>query len=137
MNIFGNLNNLYLQAKKSKKYSNDTLFNRKETENSSKIGLTLPSSRLNSSINRPYSSTLKTSLFNRPKRAISKISQKKSVYLKKSPKSAIKRLFREENYFFKNSSKTSKNSKFKSFIELERYYHPKAYMKKNKFENNF
>ena len=137
MSIFGNLNNLYLQANKSKKYSNDTLFNRRETENSSKIGLTLASSRLNSSINRPYSSTLKTSLFNRPKRPISKISQKKSLYLKKSPKSAIKRIFHEENYFFKNSSKTSQNSKFKCFIELERYYHPKANMKKNKFKNNF
>ena len=136
MNIFGNLNNFYLQAKKSKKYSNDTLFNRRETDSSSKIGLTLPSSRINSSINRPYSSTLKTSLYNQPKRITSKIFQKKSAFLKKPSKSAVKRLFHEENYFYKNNSKTSQNSKFKTFIELERYYHPKTNMKKNKFQNN-
>ena len=136
MNVFGNLNNLYLQAKKSNKYSNDTLFGRRETDYSSRIGLTLTSSRMASAINRPYSSTIQTTLFNHQKKIVPNIPKKKTAILKTSPNSAVKRLLHEENYFYKNSNKTNKNSKFKSFIELERLYHPKTNMKKNSIMNN-
>ena len=136
MNIFGNLNNLYLQANKSNKYSNDTLFSRRETDYPSKIRLTIPSSRINSSIYRPYTSSLKTTLFNQNKSTIPKISKKKSAFLKKSTKSAIKRLLHEENYFFRNGNKDNNKSKFKSFIDLERNYNPKKNSKKWCFRKN-
>ena len=136
MNIFGNLNNLYLQANKSNKYSNDTLFSRRETDYPSKIRLTIPSSRINSSIYRPYTSSLKTTLFNQNKSTIPKISKKKSAFLKKSTKSAIKRLLHEENYFFRNGIKDNNKSKFKSFIDLERNYNPKKNSKKWCFRKN-
>lgn len=133
MNIFGNLNNLYLKANKSNKYSNDTLFGRRETEYSSKIKLTTPSSRLTSAINRPYSCTLKVSLTNKSK---NKFNKKNSAFLTTSPKSAVKRLIHEENYFYKNNNKSNNKSKFKSFIEFERYYNPNKTMKKYKNRKN-
>lgn len=126
MNILGNLNNLYLQISRTNKYSNDTLFGRRETEYSSRVKLTSPTSRISSALQRPYSSTLKVSLFNNHKRKIPNISKTKSTFSSKHPKSALKSLFHEENYFYKNSSKTNSNSRFKSFIEFERYYHPKT-----------
>ena len=124
MNIFGNLNNLYLQVSRTNKYSNDTLFGRRETEYSSLIKLPSPNSRLSSALQRPFSSTIKVSMFNHHKRNIVKLSKKKSTFSKGHPKSAFKNLFHEENYFYKNS-KTNNNSKFKSFVEFERYYNPK------------
>ena len=130
MNIFGNLNNLYLQASRTNKYSNDTLFGRRETEYSSLIKMTSPNSRLSSALQRPYSSTIKVSMFNHHKRKIPKISNKKCSLLKGHPKSAVKSLLHEENYFYKNS-KTNNNSRFKSFIEFERYYNPKINNNKN------
>ena len=133
MNFFGNLNNLYLKANKSNKYSNDTLFGRRETEYSSKIKSTTPSSRITSAINRPYSCTLKVSFANKPK---NKFYKKYSAFLTTSPKSAVKRLLHEENYFYKNNNKSNNKSKFKSFIEFERYYNPNKSLKKNKNRKN-
>ena len=124
MNIFGNLNNLYLQASRTNKYSNDTLFARRETEHSSKRKFSIPNSRLSSAIQRPYSTTIKTSQLNHHKRKIPQLLNKKSTFLKEHPKSAVKSLFHEENYFYKDKKKDN-NSRFKSFIEFERYYHPK------------
>ena len=61
MNIFGNFNIFYSNANKSKKYTNNTLFTRRETEYSSSINQNFPSTRIASAFNRPYSSTLKIS----------------------------------------------------------------------------
>ena len=133
MNIFGNLNNLYLKANRSNKYSNYTLFGRRETEYSSKIKLTTPSSRLTSAINRPYSCTLKASLTNKSK---NKFLKKHSTFLTTSPKSAAKNIVHEENYFYKNNNKSNNKSKFKSFIEFERYYNPNKITKKYKSRKN-
>ena len=124
MNIYGNLNNLYLQISRTNKYSNDTLFGRRETEYSSLVKLPSPNSRLSSAFQRPYSSTIKVSMFNHHKRNILKLTKKKSTFSKEHPKSAIKKIFHEENYFY-NNNKTNNKSKFKSFIEFERYYNPK------------
>ncbi len=124
MNIYGNLNNLYLQISRTNKYSNDTLFGRRETEYSSLVKLPSPNSRLSSAFQRPYSSTIKVSMFNHHKRNILKLTKKKSTFSKDHPKSAIKKIFHEENYFY-NNNKTNNKSKFKSFIEFERYYNPK------------
>ena len=124
MNIYGNLNNLYLQISRTNKYSNDTLFGRRETEYSSLVKLPSPNSRLSSAFQRPYSSTIKVSMFNHHKRNILKLTKKKSTFSKGHPKSAIKKIFHEENYFY-NNNKTNNKSKFKSFIEFERYYNPK------------
>ena len=135
MDIFGNFNNIYIQANKSKKYSNDTLFSRRETEYPSRTRFTDPISRITSAITRPYSSTVKVSLINRHKRKILKLPKKKSAFLNGSSKSSTKRLFHEEDYFHKNRSKIDKNSQFKSLIEFERFYNPKKNMRKDGFQN--
>ena len=137
MNIFGNLNNLYLQLSKSNKYSNDTLFSRRETEYSSKTRFNKPISRISSAFTRPYSSTIKVSLFTHHKRTIPNLQKKKSSILNSSSKSAKKKLFHEENYFYKNHSKIDKDSQFKSFIEFERLYNPKKNARKKGFQNDF
>ena len=134
MNLFGNINNLYLQANKSNKYSNDTLFSRRETEYPSKIRLPIPSSKITSTINRPYSSSIKTTVFNQQKSIISKY-KRKSAFLNQSTKSNLKRVFHEENYFYRNNSKSYK-SKLQSFIDLERNYNPKVGKKKWCFRKN-
>ena len=135
MSIFGNLNNLYLQANKSNKFSNDTLFGRRETEYSSKGMLFGQPSRINSGIKRPYSSTIQVSLFNNDKNKILRRPQKKYSYFKTESKSAFKRLFHEEDYFHK-SSRNNNSNKFKSFINFERFYNPNNNLKNLKHRKN-
>ena len=135
MSIFGNLNNLYLQANKSNKFSNDTLFGRRETEYSSKGMLFGQPSRINSGIKRPYSSTIQVSLFNNDKNKILRRPQKKYSYFKTESKSAFKRLFHEEDYFHK-SSRNNNSNKFKSFIKFERFYNPNNNLKNLKHRKN-
>ena len=135
MSIFGNLNNLYLQANKSNKFSNDTLFGRRETEYSSKGMLFGQPSRINSGIKRPYSSTIQVSLFNNDKNKILRRPQKKYSYFKTESKSAFKRLFHEEDYFHKSSRNNNAN-KFKSFINFERFYNPNNNLKNLKHRKN-
>ena len=135
MSIFGNLNNLYLQANKSNKFSNDTLFGRRETEYSSKGMLFGQPSRINSGIKRPYSSTIQVSLFNNDKNKILRRPQKKYSYFKTESKSAFKRLFHEEDYFHKSSGNNNSN-KFKSFINFERFYNPNNNLKNLKHRKN-
>ena len=135
MSIFGNLNNLYLQANKSNKFSNDTLFGRRETEYSSKGMLFGQPSRINSGIKRPYSSTIQVSLFNNDKNKILRRPQKKYSYFKTESKSAFKRLFHEEDYFHK-SSRNHNTNKFKSFIKFERFYNPNNNLKNLKHRKN-
>ena len=135
MSILGNLNNLYLQANKSNKFSNDTLFGRRETEYSSKGMLFGQPSRINSGIKRPYSSTIQVSLFNNDKNKILRRPQKKYSYFKTESKSAFKRLFHEEDYFHKSSGNNNSN-KFKSFINFERFYNPNNNLKNLKHRKN-
>ena len=139
MNIYGNLNNLYLQISRTNKYSNDTLFGRRETEYSSLIKLTSPNSRLSSALQRPYSSTIKVSMFNHHKRNKVKLSKKKTIFSKGHPKSALKNLFHEENYFYKNS-KTNNNSRFKKELFKKKdgiiFIKNKIPLLKEKMQNN-
>ena len=135
MNIFGNFNIFYSNANKSKKYTNNTLFTRRETEYSSSINQNFPSTRIASAFNRPYSSTLKISSTLNQKTIVPRIKKKYKTHLKTVPNSAVKRIFHEENYFYKNKDKSNKNCKYKSFIEMERFYNPKTALRKKNFQS--
>ena len=135
MTTLTRLNNFLNKTKTSFKYSNYSLFSRRETEYSSQTKQkTL--ANINFSIQRPYSSSIK-------KISIKKFSKKhnnkfnnsnnlnifsenqSSVFSKKSSKSNAKSRIHVEDYFHKkNKSKTNETNITESILNLEKYYTP-------------
>ena len=125
----------------SRKYSNYTLFNRRETEYSSIKQKN--TSNNTSSIRRPYSSSIKkifpptiTKRENTETLTKSKTSNKfsanqSSIYSKKSSKTIKNRRIHVEDYFHKkNKSKINQANVLESILNLEKYYTPNTSFKK-------
>ena len=123
--------NIFLnKASNSNKYSNYTLFSRRETEYSSKI------QQKNSSIQRPFSTSVrKISTRNYKNSSDNKLyktnipnifsENQSSVFSKNSSKSTIKNKIHVEDYFHKkNKSKTNQANILESILNLEKYYTP-------------
>ena len=138
------------KAYNSKKYSNYTLFSRREKEYLSQIKSKNNSNNI-SSIQRPYSASIKKIPIsttpkkqNNNKPTKSKVSTKfsanrSSITSKKSSKSSsIKKRFYIEDYFHRNNkSKVTQANIMESILNLEKYYTPNTsfsnkYLKSNK-----
>ena len=128
-------NSFFNKGRNSGKFSNYTLFNKRETEYSS-IKQKNTSNNI-SSIHRPYSSSIKKiypSTFakrhNTDTLSKSKFSNKfsanqSSIYSKKSAKTFKKRRIHIEDYFHKkNKSKSNQANVLESILNLEKYYTP-------------
>ena len=129
-----------LKANKSHKYSNDTLFSRRETDYSTLIK---PKnvSNINYSIQRPFSSSIREDTIGSiiHKKGKNKLlnsfypnlpKNNKSLTLSNNnSKSKIKNKIHVVDYFY--SSNRSKNN-IESMINLEKYYSPNARIYKNK-----
>ena len=129
------VNSFLNKGRNSGKYSNYTLFNRRETEYSS-IKQKNTSNNI-SSIHRPYSSSIKKNYpstfakrHNTDTLTKSKISNKfsanqSSIYSKKSAKIIKNRRIHIEDYFHKkNKSKLNQENVLESILNLEKYYTP-------------
>ena len=142
MNNLASPNNFLNKASNSNKYSNYTLFSRRETEYSSKI------QQKNSSTQRPFSSSVrKISTRNYKNSSNNKIyksiipnifsENQSSVFSNNSSKTTIKNRIHVEDYFHKkNKSKTNQANVLESILNLEKYYTPNLsfnnkYMKTN------
>ena len=123
-----NLNNFLIKASKSHKYSNYTLFSRRETEYSSRIKQK-NTSNINSSKQRPYSTSIKKISMKNYKNSNNQLdnqnipnifSPNQSKYSINSSKSrtAITRIHTEDYFHKKNKSK------MESILFLEKYYTP-------------
>ena len=139
MNTVNSSNRFLNRACNSNKYSNYTLFTRRETENSSQIKQK-NISNINSSIQRPFSSTIKNiSMRNLSKNSSSNnkvfklFSENQSAIIsKKLSKSKKNRRIHIEDYFHKkNKCKTNKANIMKSILNLEKYYTPNTSFNKN------
>ena len=146
MNNHESLNPFLIEANKSKKYSNNVIFNQREIEFSKmrqkNISNIMPSKR-------PYSTTAKSIKMSNmfKKKSSNKLTKpfypsictenKSSAFTsnnsKSSTKSKTKNRIHVEDYF--HSSSNSKNNPsyiVKSIINLEKYYTPNAHFRKNK-----
>ena len=138
MATLANLNLFINKGRCSNKFSNYTLFTRRETEYSSIIKQKNISNR-NSSVQRPYSTSLKNiSIRNLSKKSSNNkfiklktsnifSENQSSIFSKKSSKSKsnLKLRIHEEDYFHKkNKSKTNKENIKESILNLEKYYTP-------------
>ena len=138
MTTLAAINTFISKACNSRKYSNYTLFNRRETEYSSHIKQKNISNNI-SSIKRPYSTSFKKISFSAITKKKNNNSKTKSVipsifsanqstiYSKNSSKSTGKRRIYIDDYFHKkNKSKINQANIMESILNLEKYYTPNA-----------
>ena len=130
-----NLNNFSNNASKFHKYSNYTLFSRRETEYSSRIKKK-SATNINSSFQRPYSTSIKKISLMNLKKSNNELfnpnipnifSSNQSKFSNNSSKSRVtlKTRIHVEDYFHKkNKSKTNQVNILESIINLEKYYSP-------------
>ena len=145
------MNNFLHKAKRSHKYSNFTLFSRRETEYSSRVKHK-NSSNISSTIQRPYSTSNKKITFRNFKKPLNNklikpnipsiFSENQSLLLTKttSEKSSNKkkRIHVEDYFHRKNKSKTNQDNIAESILNLEKYYTPNTSfnIKKKKVNSN-
>ena len=136
-----------LKANKSRKYSNNTIFNRREAEYSSRMK---PKniSNMSSSIQRPYSTirnvTLRNLTHKKPQSKLIKTfypklptSTKSSTYSTNESKSTTKNKIHVVDYFHSsNHSKNNPSYIIESIINLEKYYTPNITIYRHKKAKN-
>ena len=150
MNVLLNINNLTIKLTNSHKYSNYTLFTRRET-NYSPHSKFKKMSNINKSIKRPFSTyTQKISTRNFKKKSNNKLFNKNiqnifsenqsSILSKNSSKSksisANNKVYIEDYFNKKIKSKSNKNNTLQSILNLEKYYNPNKSFNKNYKLNN-